>query len=48
MNDFDINIGFYPGVLLGIRIYEAEDASTYVLYTPFISLALVSYHDDEL
>jgi len=48
MNDFEINVGFYPGVLLGVRVYEAEDASTYVLYLPFFSVAIIAYNDEEI
>ena len=38
---WSIEIGFYPGVLLGFRTYEDEDISTHVLYLPFfLSIAL--------
>jgi len=35
-----ISIGFYPGVLIGMRSYRAEDLTTHVLYLPFMDIAL--------
>ena len=45
MNKFNekswsVTIGLYPGVLLGLRIYQEEFYNTYVLYLPFIDIAL--------
>jgi hypothetical protein len=37
---WSISIGFYPGILLGMRTYEEPDYSTHVLYLPFIDIAL--------
>jgi hypothetical protein len=42
-SQWEISIGFYSGILLGIRTYETEDSNTYVLYLPFIDLALKVY-----
>ena len=40
----DRSIGMYPGVLFGMRAYEEEKQLTYVLYLPFIDLALEIYY----
>jgi len=37
---WSISLGFYPGILLGIRSYHEEQQTTHVLYIPFIDLAL--------
>jgi len=34
-----ISIGFYPGVLIGVRSYHAEDTTSHVFYLPFIDVA---------
>ena len=39
-----IEIGFYPGVLFGMRTYEEPDQTAYVLYIPFIDLAFTKYN----
>jgi len=35
-----IELGFYPGVLLGFRSYIEEDLDIHVLYLPFLDIAL--------
>lgn len=35
-----LEIGFYPGLLFGYRVYEYEDALLHVLYIPFIDISL--------
>jgi hypothetical protein len=35
-----LEIGFYPGLLFGYRVYEYDDALMHVLYIPFIDIAL--------
>lgn len=37
---YTIAIGLYPGILFGFRAYEEEDFTTYVLYLPFIDIAI--------
>jgi hypothetical protein len=37
---YTIAIGLYPGILFGFRTYEEEDFITYVLYLPFIDIAI--------
>jgi hypothetical protein len=38
-----IEVGFYPGVLVGVRTYEEPEHTTHVLYIPFVDLALCVY-----
>jgi hypothetical protein len=37
---WSVEIGFYPGILLGYRVYEYEDALVHVLYLPFVDISL--------
>ena len=41
---WSISLGFYPGILLGMRSYHEEQQTTHVLYIPFIDLALEIYN----
>ena len=43
-DNWSLSIGMYPGVLFGMRAYEEEKQLTYVLYLPFIDLALEIYY----
>jgi|TARA_R110001606_G_scaffold144024_2_gene283384 hypothetical protein len=38
--NWSISLGFYPGVLLGMRTYNEDEFSTHVLYLPFVDIAL--------
>ncbi len=38
-----LELGLYPGILLGFRTYDQGDINTHVLYFPFIELALSIY-----
>jgi hypothetical protein len=38
-----VSIGFYPGVLFGMRSYEEENQTAHVFYLPFIDLAIEIY-----
>ena len=35
-----ISMGFYPGVLIGMRSYRTEELTTHVFYLPFVDVAL--------
>ena len=41
---WSLSLGFYPGILLGIRSYDEDKQTTHVLYIPFIDLALEIYN----
>jgi hypothetical protein len=36
---WSIEIGLYPGVLFGVRSYDAPNSKIHVLYLPFIDIA---------
>jgi hypothetical protein len=36
-----IQLGFYTGILFGIRTYELTNATYHVFYLPFIDLAII-------
>jgi len=38
---WEISVGFYPGILLGMRTYKTEEVTTHVFYLPFIDIAVV-------
>ena len=38
--NWDLSIGFYPGILLGIRSYVEQDYVQHVLYLPLIDICL--------
>ena len=40
---WSIEVGFYPGMLIGIRTYPEPDQTTHVLYLPFVDLALTVF-----
>ena len=40
MRNWELSIGLYPGVLLGIRSYVEQDFVQHVLYLPFIDICL--------
>jgi len=38
--NWSISIGFYPGLLIGMRTYDEPDQVSYVMYIPFVDIAL--------
>ena len=40
---WSIELGFYPGIVIGARTYPEPDQTTHVLYLPFVDLALIIY-----
>ena len=40
---WSIEVGFYPGILIGVRTYPEPDQTTHVLYLPFVDLALTVF-----
>ena len=39
-NNWALQLGFYPGIVVGFRTYHNEDSTIHVLYVPFIDIAL--------
>ena len=40
---WSLEIGLYPGMLLGFRTYEQGDHHMHVLYFPFVEIGLSIY-----
>ena len=40
MKNIDISIGFYPGILLGVRTYKNPLRISHVFYLPLIDLCI--------
>lgn len=38
---WELSMGFYPGILLGVRSYMNESFNEHVLYLPFVDLCLI-------
>jgi len=38
---WELSIGFYPGILLGIRSYLNTDYNEHVVYLPFVDICLI-------
>lgn len=38
-----LELGLYPGILLGFRTYDQGEYNTHVLYFPFFEIALSIY-----
>ena len=38
-----LELGLYPGILLGFRTYDQGEYNTHVLYLPFFEIALSIY-----
>tara|TARA_R100000742_G_C4265498_1_gene83530 strand:+ start:762 stop:911 length:150 start_codon:yes stop_codon:yes gene_type:complete len=43
-DNWTLSLGLYPGILFGIRSYEEKDKLIYVLYVPFMDVALTIYY----
>ena len=40
MRNWELSIGFYPGILFGVRTYTETDYKQHVFYLPFIDICL--------
>jgi len=38
--NWTLSVGFYPGILIGMRTYDEPEQDSYVLYLPFVDVAL--------
>jgi len=45
MNDWELSLGFYGGLVIGFRHYPQKNCTDYVLYMPLIDLCLTIYDD---
>lgn len=37
---WEFSVGFYPGVLLGLRTYKEKSKDNHVMYLPFVDFCL--------
>ena len=44
--NFELELGFYPGICVGVRTYPEKNYSQHVLYLPFVELCLTIYNND--
>ena len=46
---WQINLGFYSGILFGIRAYDYTETNTtdYVLYFPLVDICLSIYREED-
>lgn len=47
MKNWILSLGFYQGVLFGMRTYESEESTQYVIYLPFIDICFELLNNDE-
>ena len=40
MREWELSVGFYPGIIIGFRTYQQDDRNNHVLYLPFIDICL--------
>jgi hypothetical protein len=56
MKEWELSIGFYPGILLGVRTYKYQgkalnvnhpefNKTDHVFYLPLIDLCITIYHE---
>ena len=45
MKDWELSIGFYPGVVLGFRSYKEIEKTNHVLYVPFVDVCVTVCND---
>ncbi len=43
-DNWSLSVGFYPGILFGMRTYEEPKQVVYVIYLPFVDIALTIYN----
>lgn len=47
MKNWILSLGFYQGILFGMRTYESEYSTQYVLYLPFVDLCIEFINEEE-
>ena len=46
MRNWQLEIGVYPGILLGVRTYIDKSLTEHVLYFPFVEFILTVYKEE--
>ncbi len=44
---WEISMGMYPGILIGMRTYKAPLSTEYVIYIPFFDISLTIYNAED-
>jgi hypothetical protein len=44
---WELSLGLYQGICLGIRSYPSDNRTDHVLYLPFIDLCLTVYYEQD-
>ena len=42
---WELTVGFYPGILIGVRSYPHSESVQHVLYLPFVDVCLEIFKD---
>ncbi len=42
MREWELSLGFYPGIIVGFRTYQQDDRNNHVLYLPFVDICLTT------
>jgi hypothetical protein len=45
--DWAISIGFYPGILFGMRTYETPTSNQHVIYLPLVDICIETFNGEE-
>ena len=45
--DWSLTVGYYPGILFGIRTYKEPMFDEHVLYLPFVDISVTFYFTEE-
>ena len=40
--NWEFSVGFYPGVLIGMRTYKERNRNNHVVYLPFVDFCLTT------
>ena len=43
---WELSLGLYPGIVVGLRSYINETTTDHVLYMPFVELCLTIYKNE--
>ena len=42
--NWEFSVGFYPGILLGMRSYTERNKQNHVIYLPFVDFCLTTFN----
>mgnify|MGYP003644462080 FL=1 len=48
MREWEVSIGMYPGLVLGVRSYKQQDRVDHVLYLPLFDLCITIFNNKEI